>query len=137
MKRLFLGFCCAALSMPTFVYLVGIVKGGSAHIAFIMTALFTMPLTFFVAVPLYFFARSQITFLRCILFGATIGLFGALIDYYWTRNFLAAKNIAPIMIGFGIVSSAVFWIVGIWKNNNLTKQSSRVGKASFANAENS
>lgn len=109
--------------MPTFLYLVGIVKGGSADLAFIMTALFTIPLTLFIAVPLYFFVRSQITLWRCILFGATIGLIGALVDYYWTGNFLAAINMAPVMIGFGVASSAVFWIVGIWKNNNLTLRS--------------
>ena len=87
-----------------------------------MIALYTIPLTIFVAAPLYYFNRKRVTFWLCVIAGVAIGVVGSLL-FLVTTNPLAALNWSPLLIGSGLLSSIVFWVVGVWKNGNLTAAS--------------
>jgi len=115
MTRVFLGFAAAALWLPLVSYFTGGVYG---QFWFVMTASFTLPLTVVLAIPLFFLWRRRITFWRCLLAGLAIGLVGALAFLAMT-NLAAALNWSPGLIGAGVLSSIVFWAVGIWNNGAL------------------
>jgi len=112
MVRLILGFTAAALWLPVLLYFAA---GDYAEFWFAMTALFTVPLTVFVALPLYYFCRGRITFGRCLLAGFGIGVLGA-VAFLVTTHPQAALNWSPGLIGAGVLSSIIFWAVAIWQN---------------------
>jgi putative effector of murein hydrolase len=115
MTRVVLGFAVAALWLPVLLYFTA---GDYGAFWLFMTASFTVPLTLFVAVPLYYFWRRRITFWRCILAGFAIGAIGALAFLAMTHP-EAALNWSPGLIGSGVVTSLVFWFIAVWKNGDL------------------
>ena len=115
MVRLILGFAAAGLWLPVLLYFAA---GEYAEFWFVMTALFTIPLTVFVAVPLYYFWRAHITFGRCLLAGFGIGVVGTLAFLAMTHP-EAALNGSPALIGAGVLSSVIFWAIAIWQNGAL------------------
>jgi hypothetical protein len=115
MLRVVLGFAVAALWLPVVLYFTA----GDYHAFwFVMTASFTVPLTLFVAVPVYYFWRRRITFFRCLSAGFVIGTLGALVFLAMT-NPQAALNWSPGLIGSGILTSIMFWVIAIWNNGAL------------------
>jgi hypothetical protein len=82
---------------------------------FVMTAAFTVPLTLFIAAPLYYFWHRRVTFVRCLLAGFVIGVVGAL-GFLAITNREAALSWFPGLVGAGIVSSIIFWVIAIWNN---------------------
>jgi hypothetical protein len=119
MLRLILGFAAAALWLPILSYATSGIYGG---FWFGMIAFYTIPLTVLVATPLYYFNRKRVTFWLCVIAGVAVGVLGALLFLVMT-NPLAALNWSPLLIGSGLLSSIVFWVVGVWKNGNLTAAS--------------
>lgn len=112
MTRVILGFAVAALWLPVLSYLTG---GVYAEFWFVMTAAFTVPMTLFVAVPLYYRWRQRVSFVRCLLAGVVIGVIGA-VAFLAMTNPQAALNWSPGVVGAGVVSSIIFWVIAIWKN---------------------
>ena len=112
MTRVILGFAVAALWLPVLSYLTG---GVYAEFWFVMTAAFTVPMTLFVAVPLYYRWRQRVSFVRCLLAGLVIGVIGA-VAFLTMTNRQAALNWSPGVVGAGVVSSIIFWVIAIWKN---------------------
>ena len=117
MLRIVVAFTVAALWFPSLSYFM---SGEYGPFWFFMIALYTAPLTLLVAVPLHYFNRKRITFLFCVLVGLGIGLLGVL-SFWAMSNQLAAQNWAPLLIGTGIVSSVLFWVIGIWRNGYIQK----------------
>ena len=115
MTRLVFGFAVAALWLPVLLYFTA---GDYSQFWFVMTATFTVPLTLFVAVPLYYFWRRRITLWRCVLAGVVIGILGAL-AFLAVTHAQAALNWSPALIGSGLVTSIIFWLVAIWNNRAL------------------
>jgi hypothetical protein len=113
--RIVVGFLAAALWLPLFSLATSGPYGG---FWFGMTAMFTVPLTLLVAVPLFYLWRRRITFWRCLLAGLAIGIIGAALFLLLT-NPLAARNWSPLLIGAGVLSSLVFWAIAIWRNPSL------------------
>ena len=89
-----------------------------------MITMFTAPLTLFVAVPLFYLTRKRVTFWRCVLGGLAVGAVGALL-FLLTTNVLAARNWSPFLIAAGPLSSLIFWLVGVWKNEWLNQEQAR------------
>ena len=119
MTRLILGFAAAALWLPVLMY---VIAGGHGEFWFVMIASFTVPLTLFVAAPLYYFSRRRVTFWACVMVGLAIGAVGSL-TFLLAINPYTARTWAPSLLLAGIISSVIFWIVAIWKNRNLTSRS--------------
>jgi hypothetical protein len=119
MVRVILGFVAAALWLPLLFLLV---EGGNYYgrVWFSMVAAFTIPLTLFAAVPLFYFWRSRITFWRCLLAGVGLGLVGAAAFLLMT-NPTAAANWFLGMVGAGVLSSMIFWFIAVWNNGALAK----------------
>ena len=81
-----------------------------------MVSSFTVPLTLLVAVPLYLRIRGQVSFLQCLGAGLVAGLIGVALFYLGT-NPLAALNWGVSLVLAGLLSSVVFWLVAVWKND--------------------
>jgi hypothetical protein len=116
MVRIVLGFMAAALWLPLLELATSRIYGG---FWFGMTAMFTVPLTLLVAVPLFYLWRRQITLWRCLLAGLAIGIIGAVV-FLVTTNPLAALNWSPLLVVVGVLSSVVFWVTAVWRNPTLT-----------------
>ncbi len=121
MSRLVAGFIAGALWMPAFAYFADREYG---MVMTVMIAIFTVPLTLFVAAPLYYLFRNKIGLWTCMAFGVVIGLIGAGI-FGATTHYEAFVRWAPLLVGAGWLSSMIFWFVGIWRNPNLTLNSTR------------
>jgi hypothetical protein len=119
MVRIVLGFIAAALWLPVLELVAGEISGGYGRFWFGMTAMFTVPLTVLVAVPLFYVWRRRITFWRCVFAGLVIGIIGAGL-FLLTTNPLAALNWSPLLIVVGVLSSLVFWAIAVWRNPTLT-----------------
>lgn len=119
MARLILGFLAAALWLPVLMY---VTAGGHGEFWFVMIASFTVPLTLFVAAPLYYFSRRRVTFWACIKVGIALGIVGSL-TFLLAIDPHTARIWAPSLLLAGFISSVVFWFVGIWKNGRLTMRS--------------
>jgi len=119
MARLILGFLAAALWLPVLMY---VTAGGHGELWFVMVASFTVPLTLFVAAPLYYFSRRRVTFWACIMVGIALGIVGSL-TFLVAIDPHTARMWAPSLLLAGFISSVVFWFVGIWKNGRLTTRS--------------
>jgi hypothetical protein len=129
--RIILGFVAAALWLPLLELLAGAVTGGYGRFWFFMTAIFTVPLTILLAVPLFCLWRRRITFWRCVFAGLAIGIVGAVI-FLVTTNPLAALNSSPLLIVAGVLSSLVFWVIAVWRNAALTvHRAERAGNAAI------
>lgn len=117
MKRLILGLIFAALWLPTLAFFTSGIYG---RFWFSMTAAFTVALTVFVAVPLYWVLRKKANLLVCAIAGVLVGLVGSVV-FSLTANFsgLVFLNWSPAMIVAGLMSGMIFWFVGLWRNDNL------------------
>ena len=115
MFRLVLAFMVAALWLPLLA--VAVSPSFVESMAALVAAL-TVPLTLFVAVPTYWFFRRRVGLLACMTAGAAIGAIGCLL-FWAATNTLAALNWAPLLLGAGLVSSLLFWFVGLWRNERL------------------
>lgn len=113
MIRVVLGFVVAALWLPAVLYFTDRTYG---QFLFVMSAIFTVPLVLFVAVPLYYVWRRRITFGRCLASGFVIGALGALAFLAMT-NPQAAFNWSPGLISAGAVTSIIFWAIAVWKRD--------------------
>jgi len=123
MMRIVLGFAAAAMWLPLLQLMAGELADGYGLFWFGMTAMFMVPLTVLVAVPLFYVWRRRITFWRCVFAGLVIGIVGAVI-FLLTTNPLAALNWSPLLILVGVLSSLVFWVVAVWRNPALTAEAS-------------
>jgi hypothetical protein len=110
MIRLILGFVVAALWLPILAMAVSPAFSMAGLIA-----AFTIPLTLFVAVPSYWHFRKSVGLKICLLNGVVIGILGILLFWVIT-NRLAAINWAPLLIATSVISSLLFWLIGLWKN---------------------
>ena len=120
MVRIVVGFLAAALWLPLLSLATSGPYGG---FWFGMTAIFTVPLTLLVAVPLFYLWRRRITFWRCLLAGLAIGIIGAAL-FLLVTNPLAARNWSPLLAVAGVLSSLVFWAIAVWRNPALTNNRS-------------
>ena len=116
--RLVLGIIAEALWLPILAY-VTLGRLGEGY--FVILAMFTVPLTLFVAVPFYLLTKKYFTFLVSIYFGLAIGALVALV-YYLNTDPINGVNMAPIFLLLGLISSVLFWIVAIWKNGSPTSK---------------
>lgn len=123
MIRLAIGFICAALWLPTVSFIISGVYG---KFWFTMTAGFTVPLTIFVGIPLYFLMRKKINLLVCAVGGVAIGVIGSLV-FMSITNYLAFLKWFLVFISMGFVSSIIFWVVGV-RNNTLISSSCNIKK---------
>jgi hypothetical protein len=114
--RLVCGLFVAALWLPVLLLAT---SGPYGKFWFLMTAFYTVPLTLIVAAPLVYFFRHRLSLLSCLACGLGVGFLGAL-TFLSTTNYLAALNWGPALIVSGVVSSLLFWIVGVWGNGGLT-----------------
>jgi hypothetical protein len=119
MFRLISGFVITALWLPVLSLFTSGIYG---NFWFWMIACYTVPLTIFVAVPLYYAMRRKINFLFCIVSGIGIGALGSLLFLAMT-NWLSFLKWSPLLIFVGLVSSLLFWFVAVWKNSGLTRSS--------------
>jgi len=113
--RIVLGFIAAALWLPGLLYILA--SSPAEEFAARPPLLFTVPLTVFFAVPAFLFLKKRPSFLLCVSAGAAIGGIGALL-FLLTTHLEAALNWAPALIGCGLVSSVLFWLVAIWRNRD-------------------
>ena len=115
--RLIAGLLVAGLWLPL-LSLITVFSSGPFW--FVMTALYTVPLTLIVAAPLVFLFRRRLTLALCLAFGLIISLLGMLV-FLATTNYLAALTWAPLLTASGLVSSFLFWLVAVsghWRSNN-------------------
>jgi hypothetical protein len=121
MLRLVLGFVVAALWLPAYAYVLSrsLVESGA-----VLVAMFTVPLTLFVAAPLYWALRERVGFLACICAGLCVGAIGCLL-FWLSTNTLAALNWSPLLLAAGLVSSFLFWVVALWGNKYLPQKNGR------------
>jgi hypothetical protein len=117
MTRLILAFISAAFFVPTITLFTS--DGYFRLQGFALIAIFTVPLTVIGAAPLYVVFRKSITIWLCMVAGFSLGLVGSLIFLLMT-NPKAYLNWLPAFLFAGWSSSVVFWLVGIWRNRNLT-----------------
>jgi hypothetical protein len=115
MLRIGIGLLAAALWLPLLAYATG---ERFAFFWFGMIAMFTIPLTLFVALPLVLLLRRHLSFVRCIAAGFGIGLLAVALEWSLS-HWQAALNLGPLLIGAGVLSSLVFWLVGVWRNSRL------------------
>ena len=117
MIRLTLGFISAALWLPL---LLIIISGKYGEFWFGVVSFLTVPLTVFVAVPLYIALHKKIRIglVACITIGFTIGFIGVLLFFFMT-HYQAAINWAPSLIVIGTLSGFIFWLVGIYRNEKI------------------
>jgi hypothetical protein len=115
--RVVAGLIAAALWLPLAASLLA--PGGERVPAFALPALYTVPLTAVIAAPLVYFFRRNLSFIRCCIVGLGIGTVGALT--FWSPYSNAALlSWGPTLVAAGLLSSVVFWVVGIWRNRGLT-----------------
>jgi len=115
--RLIGGLIVAALWLPVLLYVIS--RGWEKTFSFLIVAYYTVPLTLLVATPLMYFMRKHLTLGRCLLVGFLLGALGALT--FWSPYSLKAMwNWGPLLVAAGVMSSLLFWIVGVWRNSDLT-----------------
>ena len=114
MLRVVLGFLVAALWLPVFTYL----QAPTPADEFFARAplVLTVPLTLFVAVPMFLMLKQHASFLVCVLSGAVVGAIGALL-FMLVTHWEAGINWAPALVGCGVISSVLFWVVAIWRSD--------------------
>ena len=119
MFRISLGFLAAASWLPLLLYFTSDEFGDFWSV---MVAYFTVPLTVFIAVPLFivFSRRSNVGAAACLIFGFAVGLVGVLLFWLMT-NQQAMLRWAVALVLSGVLSGFVFWIAGVWKNEFLRK----------------
>ena len=113
--RVVLGFVVAALWLPA----IGLFMDWYSGVWARASTLLSVPLTVFVAVPIYLVVRKRISFLICAFAGVGIGALGAL-PWALDGNTRAAMNLAPILMVVGFISSILFWLIAVWKNGPRT-----------------
>jgi len=127
LTRLIAGFIATAFWLPAVVFLAHADDHPWTRVGVSMVPLLTLPLTL-LAVPLVYFGRRRLSFTRCLASGAAFGVLGAAAVLAWAR---ASPFAAPhwffytMILSFmtvGLVSGAVFWLAGVWRNDNLTKR---------------
>ena len=116
MFRVTSGLIAAALWLP-------ILNSAVAHAedqkpAFLVIAIYTVPLTLFIAAPLVFLLRRKLTLGRCLLTGALLGIVGALT--FWSPYSVKSSLWGAPLVLAGLLSSLLFWVIGVWRNRNLT-----------------
>jgi hypothetical protein len=114
--RLGCGLLVAALWLPVVLYFT---SGPYAKFGFFITAFYTVPLTLFVAAPLVYLLRYCLSLALCLASGLAIGVAGTLMVLA-TTNRLFAWNASLVLMLCGLVSSLIFWVVGVWRNGGLT-----------------
>ena len=119
-SRLVAGLIVAAFWFPVCLYFRDDRYG---PLGFILAASFTVPITLFVAAPLVYFLRGRLSFWLCCVLGVVLGSLG-LVPNMLAGNWGAARNIGLTMMLVGLVSSMLFWVVGVWRNGDLTCASS-------------
>ena len=113
LARIVLAFIAAALWLPALVYLRAQTPAEMFGARFPL--LLTVPLTIFVAVPAFLAMRARVSLVLCAAMGMAIGALGALL-FLLTTHWEAAVNWAPAFFGCGLVSSLLFWVIGVWRN---------------------
>src|SRR5262245_3044048 len=114
--RLIYGLVVAGLWLPVLLFFT---SGPYGKFWFVMTGCFTVPVTAVLAAPLVFVFRYRLSLQLCLACGLGAGVLGTLI-FLATTNPLAARNWAPAFVLTGLVSSLLFWGVGVWRNGGLT-----------------
>lgn len=120
MSRIILGFIVAAFWLPL---LLSFSEYGEFW--FRMVLLFTAPIIIIFGVPLFilFYSKRNISFMLCAISGIALGLVGCVL-FLLLSNTLTAYNVAPLFTLSGLLSGIIFWFVGVWKNDTLTRRSS-------------
>ena len=116
MARLIVGFVVAALWLPALTFALSEAYWNMFWAGAV--GAFTVPLTLLVALPLFLILRRRywLRFWHYAIFGLSVGVVGAAV-FWLTTNGLAALNWLPVFLIAGLVSSVVFWVVGVWRNN--------------------
>jgi hypothetical protein len=115
--RLIGGLLVAALWLPSLLYFVS--RGWEKEFSSFIVAYYTVPLTLVVAGPLVYILRKKLTLARCLTVDLLLGVLGALT--FWSPYSLKAMlNWGPLLMVVGVVSSFLFWVVGVWRNRDLT-----------------
>jgi fluoride ion exporter CrcB/FEX len=91
-----------------------------------IVGVYTVPLTLLLAGPLVYVFRKRLTLARCVTVGFILGMLGSFT--FWSPYSLAAFfNWGPLLIVVGVISSLLFWVVGVWGNRDLTKARATAG----------
>ena len=115
--RIIGGLVVAALWLPLLLYIVS--KSWEKQFSLLIVGFYTVPLTLLIAGPFVYFLRRKLTLARCLITGALLGTLGALT--FWSPYSLTAMfNWGPLLVVVGIISSFLFWVVGVWGNRDLT-----------------
>jgi hypothetical protein len=115
-QRLVLGLLVAALWFPLLAWERALDHG---WVAFMLVGMFTLPVTLLMAAPLVYLLRRRLSFTLCCTFGIALGGLLALADVL-TGNWVAARGDALMGIPVGLISSILFWLIGVWRNRALT-----------------
>jgi|HubBroStandDraft_1064217.scaffolds.fasta_scaffold268541_1 hypothetical protein len=94
-------------------------QDGYRGTGFLITGGFTVPITLLVAAPLVYVFRRRLSFLLSCLFGIALSLIGLLPDLI-TGHWGVANGLAQIIVPAGLISSMLFWLVGVRGNRDLT-----------------
>lgn len=112
--RVVFGFLVAALWLPVVTYLRAPTPGEEFFAR--APLVLTVPLTLFVAVPVFLVLKQRASFLVCVLAGAVVGAVGAIL-FLLVTNWEAGINWAAALVGCGVISSVLFWLVAIWRSD--------------------
>ena len=115
-QRLVLGLLAAALWFPLLAWQRAQENG---WVSFMIVGMFTLPVTLLIAAPLVCFLRRRLSFPLCCAFGIVLGGLLALPDVL-LGNWVVARGDALMVIPVRLISSIVFWLIGVWRNRALT-----------------
>lgn len=115
--RIIGGLIVAALWLPCLLYVMS--RGWERKVSSLIVACYSVPLTLLVAAPFVYFLRRKLTLVRCLTVGLLLGTLAAL-TLWSPYSPKAMFNWGPLQVLAGVVSSLLFWAVGVWRNHDLT-----------------
>jgi hypothetical protein len=118
MGRLIAGFLAAAIWLPLLILL----QRGLTWPGAVLVLLYATPMTL-LAAPIVYLLRRRLSLVLCGIFGTLFGLVGA-IGLMGTNPLAAPRELAMLRLGrfglIGLISGALFWVVGVYRNDRLT-----------------
>ena len=131
MNRILLGFLVVALAYPLLALLTGGQFGAGGALA---VATFTVPVTVLLGWPAFAFfkRRGWLKWWQFGMGGLTVGAVCTLPFIIGVTETNAPLSTFTFIVLFfaalGAIHSIAFWAIAIWRNNDLTLQSSGTGR---------
>ena len=115
MLKILLGFISAALWFPiaVFIFTQYVSHSNEGVTAFLFSLSITGPAVL-MSMPIFYLIQHHkpIHLVDCLLAGLVIPIL-ILIGFGTVTNFAIATPLAPLCIGVGLISSIIFWFVGV------------------------